>query len=380
MSNGLTLTVTAFWTRRLVCWLAVFLGLFVVVKIGLNFRQKQITARPKPPKVIEPTLAFGKLPSLKFAEVAPKRPSSYELKTVTGVISKYPPIAKIFLMPKPAGVTFFSLEKGKEFAARLGFLGEPEELNANQYRWAQEVEIPQVKDKKAPRSLVVDVASGNFKLNYDLSSDPVISTGALPEENVAVQTTITYLKGLSLYANDLVGGHRVTYLNFQGGRLVGVLSKTEAKFTKISFFRKGIKNALIGPEVVGGEIVPIAPPKFDQAQVQVILSPAAEKERQFVSVDYIFWPVDYENFATYPLKSGEEAFNELVNNGGAVVSGGDQNRAIIRRVSLAYYDPQEHQDFFQPVFIFEGDNNFVAYVPAVANVWIEGGGLSSSQP
>lgn len=380
MSNGLTLTETAFWTRRLMFGFAIFLGLFFMVKIGLNFREKQIATRPKPPKVIEPTLAFGKLPSLKFAQAATKRPASYELKTVTGVIPQYPPIAKIFLMPKPAGVTFFSLEKGREFAARLGFLGEPEELNASQYRWTQEVEIPEVEDKKAQRSLVVDVASGNFKLNYDLSSDPVITGGTLSEEKVMVQTTITFLKGLNLYADDLVGGHQVAYLNFQGGRLVDVLSRADAKFIRISFFRKGIKNALLGPRVIGGEITPIALPKFDQAQVRAVLSPAPEKERQFVRIDYIFWPVDYENFATYPLKSGEEAFNELVNNGGAVISGGDQNKATIRRTSLAYYDPQEHQDFFQPVFVFEGDNNFIAYVPAVANTWIEGGGLNSSQP
>jgi hypothetical protein len=380
VSNGLTLTETAFWTRRLLGGFVVLVVLFVVVKIGLNFREKQITARPKPPKVIEPTLAFGKLPALKFTQAATKRPTSYELKTVTGVIPQYPPIAKIFLMPKPAGVTFFSLEKGKEFASRLGFLGEPEELNASQYRWTQEVEIPEVEDKKAQRSLVVDVASGNFQLNYDLSSDPVITAGTLPEENVAVQKTITFLKELNLYAGDLVGGHQVAYLNFQGGRLVEVLSRTEAKFIRISFFRKGIKNALLGAGVVGGEIASIVLPKFDQAQVRVVLSPASEKERQFVRIDYVFWPVDYENFATYPLKTGEEAFNELVNNGGAVISGGEQDKATIRRTSLAYYDPQEHQDFFQPVFIFEGDNNFIAYVPAVANTWIEGGDLSSSQP
>jgi hypothetical protein len=380
VANGLTLTETAFWTRKLLGGFVILVVLFVVVKVGLNLREKQVVTRPKSPKVIEPTLAFGKLPALQFTQAANKRPNSYELKTVTGVIPQYPSIAKIFLMPKPAGVTFFSLEKGEEFAARLGFLGEPEELNASQYRWTQKVEIPEVENKKAQRSLVVDVASGNFQLNYDLSSDPVITAGTLPEEKVAVQKTITFLKELNLYADDLVDGHQVAYLNFQGGRLAEVLSRTEAKFIRISFFRKGIKNALLGTEVVGGEITPIAPPKFDQAQVRVVFSPASEKERQFVRIDYIFWPVDYENFATYPLKSGEEAFNELVNNGGTVISGGDQNKATIRRVSLAYYDPQEHQDFFQPVFIFEGDNNFIAYVPAVANTWIEGGDLNSSQP
>jgi hypothetical protein len=146
----------------------------------------------------------------------------------------------------------------------------------------------------------------------------------------------------------------------------------------VSLFRKGVKDALLGPGVAADLVTPVTPPQFNQAQVQITLSGAAGKERRFVSVNYVFWPVDYENFATYPLRSGQQAFEDLKNGDGAVVSGSPQ-KAIIRRVSLAYYDPAEHQDFFQPVYIFEGDNNFVAYVPAVEKAWIEGGGSTASQ-
>ena len=38
---------------------------------------------------------------------------------------------------------------------------------------------------------------------------------------------------------------------------------------------------------------------------------------------------------------------------------------------LAYYDPDVHADFYQSVIVFEGDNNFTAYVPAIADQFYE---------
>jgi hypothetical protein len=86
-------------------------------------------------------------------------------------------------------------------------------------------------------------------------------------------------------------------------------------------------------------------------------------------LEYTLWPVSQENSATYPLKSGEEAFEELKNGGGAIILGGNQVEAAIRKVYLAYLDTKEYQDFLQPIFVFEGDGGFVAYVAAVQDSW-----------
>jgi hypothetical protein len=37
-------------------------------------------------------------------------------------------------------------------------------------------------------------------------------------------------------------------------------------------------------------------------------------------------------------------------------------------VSLGYYDPLDKQEFLQPIYIFEGDQKFMAYVPAVTDI------------
>jgi len=40
-------------------------------------------------------------------------------------------------------------------------------------------------------------------------------------------------------------------------------------------------------------------------------------------------------------------------------------------VYLAYYDSLDPQTYLQPVFVFEGDDDFLAYVPAVEAAWVD---------
>ena len=72
-------------------------------------------------------------------------------------------------------------------------------------------------------------------------------------------------------------------------------------------------------------------------------------------------------FATYPLKTASEAWEDLKSGKGFIANLGDNNEGVlkIRRVYLAYYDAGVYTEFYQPIVVFEGDNKFTAYVPAV---------------
>jgi len=379
-NGGFTLTEAAYWTRRFLTGFVAFIVLFIGYKVVANYRADHARRQPTPAPVERPTVAFDRLPELNFSEASPSRPVEYELRTANGQLPTFPSIAKIYLMPRPQGVTFFSLEEGKEFAGKLGFTTEPEQIEVGRYRWNEAVPLPGDEESTTSRVLVMDVASGNFKLSYNYSRDPTLLDQSPPAQARAIEQAEDFLKGLGLYPQDLAGGeHRVTYLAAEGNDLTPTLSQTDADFARLDFFRQGVADALRGPSVSTGEITPVTPPMFDQALVQILMSSAQERSRKYVRVDYVFWPVDYENFATYPLRSAQQAFDDLQNGAGAVISGGSQTRVTVRRVSLAYYNPRQHQDFFQPVFIFEGDNNFVAYVPAVESVWIESGTVEDSQ-
>jgi len=41
-------------------------------------------------------------------------------------------------------------------------------------------------------------------------------------------------------------------------------------------------------------------------------------------------------------------------------------------VYLAYYDAGVPTDYYQPIIVFEGDQDFLAYVPAIASEYYGG--------
>ena len=49
----------------------------------------------------------------------------------------------------------------------------------------------------------------------------------------------------------------------------------------------------------------------------------------------------------------------------SIIVEGDEIK--IRRIYLAYYDAGIYTEFLQPIYVFEGDNDFVAYTPAITS-------------
>jgi hypothetical protein len=43
----------------------------------------------------------------------------------------------------------------------------------------------------------------------------------------------------------------------------------------------------------------------------------------------------------------------------------------VRKIYLAYFEPINLTNYLQPIFVAEGDNNFVAYMPAISSSQIK---------
>ena len=115
----------------------------------------------------------------------------------------------------------------------------------------------------------------------------------------------------------------------------------------------------------------ILPPGYDESYTYVIYT--STKERNILEANYTFWPIAFDDYGTYPLKSTQEAWQELIDGTGYVIKQGnnDPEKIVIRNVYLAYFDSKEEQNYLQPIFVFEGDNGFIAYVAAVSSQWQE---------
>ena len=103
------------------------------------------------------------------------------------------------------------------------------------------------------------------------------------------------------------------------------------------------------------------------ANISGLVSKSSDKK--IIELKYTYFPLDLEVWATYPLKDTTLAWNELKQGNGFIANLGDNEsgEVIIRKIYQAYYDPHNHQNFLQPIFVFEGDKDFYAYVPAVTS-------------
>ena len=72
------------------------------------------------------------------------------------------------------------------------------------------------------------------------------------------------------------------------------------------------------------------------------------------------------------VKTSAQAWEELKAGEGLVASEHQaREEIVVRRITLGFFDSLEAQTFLQPVYVFEGDNNFVGYVAAVDDAWVE---------
>jgi len=348
-----TLTETAYYSRKIIKFGSLGLVAFIILRgLFLTFTAywKKIHPPPPPP----PTVAFGKLPKIIFPE-RPNLPAlSYKLETISGTLPTIPTQAKVFFIPQPS-TNLLAWDRAKAWARSLGFTQEPEATDKFTYRFTTE--------GTSRTTLEVDVLTRNFTLNYDWQNDlEILSRGSPPQENQAISLAKSFLQSAEVLTTDLnQGTTEVTYLKYNHGNLIKALYFSEANFTRVDFFREEIDK------------IKVLPPSPKEANVSVILSGDSRQNRGIIQVKYLHFPISLENFATYPLKNINTAWTELTQGKGFVANLGNNpsGQITIRNAYLAYYDPDSPQNFLQPVIVFEGDNDFFAYVPAITANWQE---------
>ena len=89
-----------------------------------------------------------------------------------------------------------------------------------------------------------------------------------------------------------------------------------------------------------------------------------------IATEFHYFPVDESQFSTYPIKTSEVAWKEFTESKAQTTSVGankEGDNIKIRKIYLAYYDAGIPTDFLEPIYVFEGDNGYTAYLPAVTD-------------
>jgi hypothetical protein len=159
---------------------------------------------------------------------------------------------------------------------------------------------------------------------------------------------------------DLTGPTTSKYLKLTGGQLATALSLSESDVVKVNLFRKNYDN------------LPSVTSTPDQANIWAIIGGASNRSQEIIAAEDHYYSVDETQYSTYPIKTPAEAFTELQSGQAYTASLGlnkDGGSLKIRRMYLAYFDPGSVTEFYQPIYVFEGDNGFTAYLPAVISAY-----------
>ena len=109
---------------------------------------------------------------------------------------------------------------------------------------------------------------------------------------------------------------------------------------------------------------------FGQASVSVLVSGSRTEAKRIIEVNFKDVNIDRESYSTYPIKTSEEAINSLKTGNYWTAKDVSNKNVVIRKMYLAYFEPTTLTNYLQPIFVFEGDNGFVAYVPAINSSYI----------
>ncbi|HSX48801.1 MAG TPA: hypothetical protein VLE44_00915 [Candidatus Saccharimonadales bacterium] len=339
-----TLTQAAITTRKIVRYSIYLIIILIIGRIVLGLVVsvfKKVFPAPPPP----PTVVFGKLPKLPFPDRKDIPALTYTVQTPEGGLPQLAAQAKVYFMPssKP---DLLALDTAKQKAASLGFSTNAQAITQTLYKFS---------NSPIPSTLQMNIVTGIFSISYDLNADPTPLAQKPPTPEGAASIARNFLSQGALLPDDLSGQTTQEYLKVDNKRLVTAISLSEASLTKINLFRKDYDK------------LPSLTSNPNQANVWFILSGAQESGKQIIGVQYYYYPVDETQFATYPLKTSDIAMKDLQASKGYVANLGNNpsGSITVRRIYLAYYDSGTPMQFYQPVVVFEGDNGFVAYVPAV---------------
>jgi len=361
----MTLTEFAYYLRR-VLPLAV-LGVIIVLILYLTLKIVELT-RPTAPVVVvpTPTPAFGQLTpiTLTNASILPTN-MQYVMDTIEGVPLTATTSAKIFFVPKRTPNLGFR-EKAAVLAKTLNF---DDASTISKLDAASDTYTLVDRTKR----LVVDIDNFNYTYSQDFDEETrqFLARLVMPDEEKIISKAKEILRSLNRYPTDLA----------QGIQTISFIAYTEA-----SGSAQASAEIVQSPQTANMVGVDFFPPKLNDIETvtedfvsspnRVVYIPQGGATDFVVKAQVQIFERSEEQDSSYPLKTGDQVFQDLHQGRGFLIQGmdsiGSKTQIKIKKMYLAYLIPGYYTPYIQPVYVFIGVDNFVAYVPAVLDAWVQG--------
>ncbi len=345
----MSLTTSAYQARILIKLSGFILAVTVLGYMGLTAAIKAYQAAHPP--YVPPTVRYGVLPKIVFPEKEFTK-KSFSMEFPNDSPPKFADQAKVYVVFRPNNGVM-ALAQDSQTAKNLGFSADPVKISEGVYEFS---------NRNLNLTLTMNVVEGSFKLQYPyLTDQTLLNPEKTPDKEGAIRTASNFLAKANKYPKDLEEGEKkVSYWNIDTNGLKAAKSQSEANIARVDFFRKNLEDEQ-----------KIVSTNFGQAPISVLVSGENGQGRDVVEVTYKYAEIDREAFATYPIKSNQEAINQLKNGDYWPAFDVAQNSVVIRKMYLAYLEPFTLTNYMQPIFVFEGDDGFVAYIPAITSKYLE---------
>lgn len=326
-----------------------------------------------------PTLAFDALPKVAFANQAKvTRPQTYEL-TMAGIDTKkntgWPTFGELTAVGATMAPVYklnpfnFSLtaeQRARQIATNLSFSAAPKILDGQTYLFSYPG--PPLKE-----SLEINLKTMFVTLTTDyLSVDNVFAlTKAngekyLPDRTSAIAAVRNYLSVAQILPDDLSdAAATVEYAKGVGSKLELVTNVLEGEFVTVNLPRaplEGWRNGepttynFYGPDNVSS-IYGVVGRAYDAA--------TAETRDVVVQLNDYYYSLETSNEATYYLRTVAEAWQSLQAGEAYIINPRNLETVKITDVKLGYYESHEEQEYLLPIYVFFGENDFMAYTQAL---------------
>jgi hypothetical protein len=201
----------------------------------------------------------------------------------------------------------------------------------------------------------MNIVNNNYILTSDFLANQSAPSGDLPNEKDSITTATDYLSQINTFPTDIdTGKTKTSFLGVANGSFTPVASLADAKAVKVDFFQKDINN------------IPVVYEQPNSSNINVLVGP----KKEILQAQYFYQTPGSES-ATYPIKTSAQAFDDLQKGIAYIASyGGSSSNVSVTDAFPAYYISSQDQKYLMPVVVFEGSDNFTAYVPAVTDEWI----------
>ncbi len=346
----MTLTELSYYSRKSLPFVIVFFLLLLIFFYAIELLFMYLFSLN--PKTVYTNPIFGKIQIPQIKNASSSAGFNFTLDTIEGTPITASDTAKVYFLP-PAATKFGYSEKIYLMAKTFGFNTEIVKYKLNDV----EATFEDLKQK-----LTVDITNFNFHYDYNFNRDTNLFTGAIiPSQDAIQNKAIDFLQTVGRYPDELSQGKtNITYMHYDTAtnQFTNTDRPMDANVVEIDFFR---------PDIDGTAVVT---PGFPSSQNYVVMV-FHDGDYKVIRAQIKFFEKSNEQIGVYPLKTGNAAWKELQDGKGIVMAPADTSKNVtIKTMFLGYFDPDIYQSYLQPVFVFVGENNFVAYVPAVANTYL----------